>query len=312
MTALAGSGSSWPGASTRVAGVIGDPVRHSLSPRLHNAAFRALELDWVYLAFAVPAGGARAAIEGVRALGIDGLNVTMPHKADVAAAVDTLSPAATALGAVNTVVRSGSVLEGHNTDGDGFVASLRADDGFDPSGRRCLVLGSGGAARAVVRALAAAGASEVVVVARREEPAGVAAALAGAAGRVGSPDEVDGAELVVNATPVGMGQRVAGGPEEGERVVPIGEAHVDPALLPLDPGLLGPGQLVVDLVYEPLVTPLVAAARERGARAANGVGMLIHQAALSFRLWTREDAPLEAMSAAVLAHLAGAGHPERT
>ena len=270
---------------TRLAGIIGDPVRHSLSPALHNAAFAAVDLDWVYLAFEVPAGGAAGAIEAVRSLGIDGLNVTMPHKADVAAAVDRLSPAARALGAVNTVVREGSVLVGENTDGDGFLQALRIDEGIDPAGMRCLVLGAGGAARSVARALHAAGAAEVIVAARRPEAAAAAAALA--RGRVGTVEEADSVDLVVNATPVGMGE----------------VTELDSPPLPVPAHRLGPGQVVVDLVYHPLVTPLLTEARQQGAVAVNGLGMLLHQAAIAFRLWTGEDAPLEAMSAAVLAEL---------
>jgi shikimate dehydrogenase len=280
------------GAATRLAAVIGDPVRHSLSPTIHNAGFRAVDLDWCYLAFEVPAGGGAAAIEAMRALGIDGLSVTMPQKAEVAAAVDRLSPAAEALGAVNTVVRQGSVLVGENTDGDGFVNALRVDEGVDVAGRRCLVVGAGGAARAVVRALAEAGAREVVVAARRPEAATQAVRLAPSVGRVGTTDEADGMDLVVNATPVGMGEVV----------------DLEPSL-PVDPARLGAGQVVADLIYHPLVTPLVAAARERGAVAVNGIGMLLHQAAIAFRLWTGEDAPLEAMSAAVLAELARRSTP---
>ncbi len=271
-----------------MAAVIGDPVRHSLSPVLHNAAFRALDLDWAYVAFEVPRGAAFAAVAGMRALGIDGLSVTMPHKDAVVAAVDRLSPTALALGAVNTVVRLADVLEGHNTDGAGFVAAVRHDEGFDLTGRRCVVLGAGGAARAVVRALADEGASEVVVVNRTPSRAQAAAALAGPVGRVGGAEAVADAELVVNATPVGMGAG-AEGP------------------LTVDPAWLGPGQLVVDLVYDPPLTPLVETARARGAAAVNGLGMLIHQAAHAFRLWTAEDPPLAVMSAAALAELAKGG-----
>lgn len=273
---------------TRLAAVIGDPVRHSLSPTIHNAGFSAVDLDWVFLAFEVPAGGGRGAVEAMRVLGIDGLSVTMPHKADVAAAVDKVSPAARALGAVNAVVREGAVLVGENTDGDGFVNALRVDEGVDAAGMRCLVVGAGGAARAVVRALELAGAAEVIVAARREDAAERAAALAPKVGRVGTVDEADGAALVVNATPVGMGEVTT----------------LDAPDLPVPEERLGSGQLVVDLVYHPLLTPLLAAARRRGAVAVNGVGMLLHQAAIAFRLWTGEDAPLEAMSAALIAELA--------
>jgi len=278
-------------ARTHVAAVIGDPVRHSLSPAIHNAAFQELGLDWVYVALHVPDGQGRQAIKAMRTLGIDGLNVTMPHKSAVAKAVDRLSPAAKALGAVNTVVRVGGDLVGESTDGDGFVNALRQDEGIDPAGKRFLVLGAGGAARAVVRAVAEAGAADVVVAARRAEPAVQCARLAGKVGRVGSPQDAADAEIIVNATPVGMGE-----------VVPLpGRASA----LPVEEQHLGAGQLVVDLVYDPLVTPLLAAARERGAAAVNGVGMLIHQAALAFHLWTGEEAPLAAMSAGAIAALSG-------
>ena len=283
------------GGRTRLAAVIGDPVRHSLSPTIHNAGFTAVDLDWVYLAFEVPAGSGGAAIEAMRVLGIDGLSVTMPQKAEVAAAVDRLSAAARALGAVNTVVREGAVLVGENTDGDGFVNALRVDEGVDPAGLRCLVVGAGGAARAIVRALAVAGASEVIVAARREDAAARAAALAPQIGRVGKLEEAAGIDLVVNATPVGMGEVTA----------------LDAPALPVPAECLGSGQIVVDLVYHPLVTPLVAAARGRGAVAVNGVGMLLHQAAIAFRLWTGEDAPLEAMSAALIAELARRDHTDK-
>lgn len=273
-----------PGASTRLAGVIGDPVRHSLSPAIHNAAFRATGLDWMYLAFEVPAGEAAAAVAAMRALGLDGLNATMPHKAGVAEAVDRLSPVAAELGAVNTVAREGEALVGHNTDGDGFVASLRAEHGFDPASRRCLVLGAGGTARAVVRALGAAGAAEVTVVARRGEQATAAAALAGRAGRAGEVADAEGADLVVNTTPVS---------EE----LPLG----------LEPSWLGPRQVVVDVVYQPRVTALLLAAGGRGAATANGVGMLVHQAALAFELWTGRPAPVTQMKKAVAAELVGRG-----
>ena len=296
-----------PGAQTRVAAVIGDPVRHSLSPVMHNAAFRALDLDWVYLAFEVRRGAAPDVLAGMRALGIDGLSVTMPHKAAAAAAVDRLSPTALALGAVNTVVRRGEVLEGHNTDGAGFVAAVRADEGFDPAARRCLVLGAGGAARAVVKALADAGAAQVVVVNRSPEHAQAAAALAGTAGRVGTVEEVADAELIVNATPVGMTSASGRGAEvRSVDGTVLDRPRPDPAVV-VDPATLGAGQLVVDLIYDPPLTPLVEAARARGAAGVNGLGMLIHQAAHAFRLWTGEDPPLAVMSAAALAEMARNG-----
>jgi shikimate dehydrogenase len=313
-------------------GIIGDPVGHSLSPVLHNAAFSALDLDWVYLAFEVPADEVAAALGGVRALGIDGLSVTMPHKAAVAALVDRLSPAAERLGAVNTVVRRGGVLEGETTDGDGLLAALRFDEGWDPGGRRCLLLGTGGAARAVALALGRAGVSKLLVAGRRLEMAAAAALLAGPAGEIGTVEQADSVDIIINATPVGMAGSLRAGPpaqpideldaarhrgrsNRGDHAdrgnERAGHDQEDPdggsrSALPfdLDPARLGPGQLIVDLIYAPAVTPLLEVARVRGASAVNGLGMLIHQAALQFRLWTGEEPPLEVMSGAAVAALA--------
>lgn len=281
-------GATWPAGTTRVAAVIGDPVRHSLSPVIHNAAFEAAGLDWVFVAFEVPAGGGAAAVAAMRALGLGGLAVTMPHKSDVARAVDRLTPVASRLGAVNTVAWSGDELVGDSTDGAGFLDALRADEGFDPAGRRCLVVGAGGAARAVILALAEAGAAEVVVANRTRSRAEAAVAVAPGVARLGTPDAAAAADLVVNATPLGMG---------GDQTLPV------------DPARLGPGQVVVDLVYHPLVTPLLVAARARGAVAVGGLGMLIHQAAHQFRRWTGEDPPLGVMSAAAMAALSGGDGP---
>lgn len=267
-----------PAGTTRVAAVIGDPVRHSLSPAIHNAAFAAAGLDWVFVAFPVAAGRAAAAVDAVRALDLGGLSVTMPHKHEVARHVDRLTPDAAALGAVNCVARDGDVLVGHNTDGDGFVDALRADAGVDPAGRRAVVLGAGGAARAVVLALARGGA-EVVVVNRSPEPAERAVALAGGRGRVGAPADVAAADVVINATPVGM-EGAPPGP-------PTGAEH------------LRSGQVVVDLVYHPRRTPLLERAAAEGAIAVGGLGMLVHQAGRAFTLWTGEPAPIDVMTAAV-------------
>ncbi|HWI05518.1 MAG TPA: shikimate dehydrogenase [Acidimicrobiales bacterium] len=269
------------GSHTRIAAVIGSPVRHSLSPAMHNAAFRELGLDWIYVACEVAPEQVGAAFAGVRALGFGGLSVTIPHKAAALEAVDELTDAALAVGAVNTVVPVGDGrLRGENTDGAGFLASL-ADEGFDPGGRICAVVGAGGAARAVVHALAGAGAAEIVVVNRTPARAEAAAALAGAAGRVGSPADLSGADLVVNATPLGL---AGSGSEE----------------LPVDPALLGQGQLVVDLIPNPAVTPLMRAARARGAGVAGGLGMLVHQGALAFQLWTGRPAPVGVMRSAAV------------
>jgi shikimate dehydrogenase len=259
--------------TTRVAAVIGTPITHTLSPAILNAAFEERGLDWVFVAFDVADGDAGRAVDGMRAFGLAGMSVTMPHKEAIAALVDRLSDDAAALGAVNCIVRDGHELVGESTDGPGFVDALRAEIGFDPAGRRCVVIGAGGAARAVVLALGRAGAAEVGVANRTASRAERAAALAGSVGRVVSADEVAGADLVVNATPVGMLS----------------------ADLLLDPSRIGPGQVVADLVYYPATTPLLDVARMRGATVVNGLGLLVHQAGHSFRRWTGIDPPLPAM-----------------
>ena len=246
---------------------------------MHNAAFRELDLDWVYVAFEVAPDSLAAAFDGVRALGIGGLSVTIPHKGAALAAVDEATATAAAVGAVNTVVpRADGSLLGENTDGAGFLASLD-EEGFDPAGRICAVVGAGGAAQAVVYALAGAGAAQVIVVNRTRERGESAAALAGAAGRVGTATDLEQAALVVNATPMGL----AGAKDEG---------------LPFDPRLLGPGQLLVDLIPNPAITPLMRSARDRGAQVAGGLGMLVHQGAAAFELWTGRPAPIAVMRAA--------------
>jgi shikimate dehydrogenase len=288
----------WPSAATVVVGVIGHPVAHSLSPRLHNAAFAALGLDWVSVGFPVPPGQAAEALVGLRALGLAGLSVTMPFKDEVAALVDRRSPVAERLGAVNCVVRRPDGLEGHNTDGRGFVESLARGARFNPAGRSCLVAGAGGAARAVVLALAESGAAEVVVVNRTPARAEAAAALAGPAGRVGTADDARRADLVVDATPVGMGGAPgdAGQPGPGDPG-DLGDLG-DPGWL-VDPASLRPGQVAAHLVYHPRVTGWLAAAARAGATPVGGLGMLVHQAAAQLRLWTDTEPPVEAMWRAV-------------
>ena len=256
------------------------PVRHSLSPAIVNAAFDALELDWSYVAFEVAPADIDAAIEGMRALQLGGLSVTMPHKERVAELVDRCSADAAALGAVNCIVRDGDELIGENTDGPGFLDTLKSDLNFDPAGRRAVVFGAGGAARAVVLALARAGAADVAVVNRTRSNAERAVALAGSVGRIADAlDAVPEADVVVNATPLGM--------TEGGTAI--------------DPSLLGRRHAVVDLIYHPSETPLLAAASERGCAVANGVGMLVHQAAHAVQLWTGLDPPIETMREAATA-----------
>jgi shikimate dehydrogenase len=264
---------------TRLAAVIGSPIRHSLSPAIYNAAFGACGLDWVYVALEVPPRRILQALDGMRAFGMDGLSVTMPHKTDVAHAVDRLTPEARVLDAVNCIVRgSDGALIGHNTDGAGFVDSLRADHDLDPIGWRVVVFGAGGAARSVVLALTHAGVGEVVVVNRDRVRGEAAARLAGPIGRIGEPSDIAGADLVVHATPLGM------------------RSVREP--LPLDSELFHEGQVVADLVYRPRHTRLLYEARSRGALGIEGLGMLVHQAAHQLRLWTGREPPVAVMRAA--------------
>lgn len=275
-----------------VAALIGSPVGHSLSPVIHNAAFGAAGQDWTYVAFDVPAGRADEALAAMTVLGLGGLSVTTPHKEQVADSVDVLDPAASALRSVNTVaVDDAGRLVGHSTDGDGFVASLAAA-GIDVVGRRVVILGAGAAARSVVDALGRADAADVVIVNRTSNRARAAAMLAPMA-RVSESvsDDISGADIVVNATSVGFGAGAGAGAGAGLDA------------LPLDRSWLRPEHVVADLVYHPLDTALLQAARAVGARALDGLGMLVHQAALQQRLWTGELPDVAVMRAAAEAEL---------
>jgi shikimate dehydrogenase len=271
-----------------MAGLIGSPVAHSLSPAIHRAAFAAAGLDWAYAAFDVAPGRADAALAAMRVLGIAGLSVTMPHKQQVAECVDRLDPAAASLRSVNTVSWDGDRLVGSSTDGAGFVAAL-LDDGIDVVDARIAVLGAGGAARSLVDALGRAGAAEIVVVNRTRSRAEEAAALAPVGRVAAGEDAVTGADIVVNATSVGMG---------------VDAASVGAGDLPCAPSLLRPEHVVVDLVYHPLQTAWLAAAAAVGARAIDGLGMLVHQAALQQERWTGHRPDVAAMRTAAEAALA--------
>jgi shikimate dehydrogenase len=266
-------------------GIIGWPVQESLSPVIHNSAFAALGMDWAYVPLPVAPGNLEAALSGLPAMGFAGANVTMPHKTDTARVVHDLSEDAERLRAVNTLVVGPGGLTGHNTDAPGFDRFLRRDAGFDPEGSSALVFGAGGAARACTLALTRDGLRDLTVAARDPTRAEALRAMI-----EGLPSEVrvvsfeEGAtvdaNLVVNATPLGA----------------AGETVPHPPLRP--------GMLVVDLLYRPSVTPLLAAAKAAGASAFGGLGLLLHQAALSFELWTGLEPPLSVMSAAALAEMA--------
>jgi shikimate dehydrogenase len=268
---------------THAAGVVGRPVGHSLSPAIFAAAFREAGLDWSYGTFDVGGDELPDLVARMRS-DLWGLSVTMPYKDAVIPHLDRLSPVAQDLQAVNCIAREGSEVVGHSTDGPGLVDSLR-EEGVDVAGQEVAVIGAGGAGRAIAHALGQAGAV-VRVVNRSADRAAAAAALAGPAASVAAPEAVASAAVVVNTTPVGM----AG--DEG---------------LPVAAGLLPAGAVVVDIVYHPMVTPLLTAAAERGCRTIGGLGMLVHQAAHQLVLWTGQAPPVAAMRAGAEAELARRG-----
>ncbi|MFZ5633933.1 MAG: shikimate dehydrogenase [Bacillota bacterium] len=280
---------------TRICGIFGYPVEHSFSPAMHNAAFDCLGMNWVYVPFAVKPADLSAAVAAVRALNLAGVNVTVPHKQAVVEFMDRLSPAARLSGAVNTVVNSGGLLTGHNTDGEGFVRALEEEAGMQPAKAPALILGAGGAARAVAVALALNGCPEVVIANRTAGRAGELGDLirnqTGCASSVlawpGIPGRGSGeyhewagvlsrVRLVVQTTPLGMH------PREGE--VP-----------PFPFEMLNSGHVLVDLVYNPACTGFMKLGEAAGARVFNGMGMLLHQGAIAFELWTGQKPPVDIM-----------------
>jgi len=278
---------------TTLVGLIGWPVGHSVSPPMHNAAFAALGLDWCYVPLPValePSNRVGEAVCGLRALGLRGANVTVPHKQAVMPYLDRLTPAAQAIGAVNTIrVEADGTLLGDNTDAPGFVADLR-DHGVDPAGQRVLVLGAGGSARAVVYGLAAAGSRAITICNRTLDKANSLAAemqtlfptcLILAADFPGPLAALSAAaDLVVNSTSLGM------------------TPHVDGLPWATDVAFR-PSQTVYDLIYNPPQTRLLQKATADGAPAIGGLGMLIWQGAIAFEIWTGSAAPVDVMRRAV-------------
>lgn len=293
--------------ATAVAGVIGDPVDHSLSPLLHNAAFEATGIDWTYVAFPVAAADGGSVVAAMKAFGVRGLSVTMPHKQAVARTADIVSDDVRSLGAANTLVLdTDRRVRAETTDGAGCADALRAE-GVVLDGARVLVLGAGGAGRAVVQGLFRAGVRDIVVVNRDRARAESAVALAPGVARLGSSDEADECSVIINATSVGMGTPEAD-PAFSADQTPAASA-LPPDRFPIDPRRLGSGQVVNDLIYHPLETPLLAIAHRRGAKVVGGVGMLLHQAGRQFQLWTGVEAPLPAMETALRAELARRATP---
>ncbi len=269
-------------------GIIGDPVSHSRSPAIHNAAFRALGLDMVYVPLPVRAADLGAAIQGLRALGLRGANVTIPHKGAAVSHVDRLDADARAADAVNTIVVEDGLLHGHNTDIAGVRDAVLGAAGGGLQGAAALVFGAGGAARAAAVALARLGMAITIVnrtAARAERLAELLAqAEPGVRCRVLAPDavtpaDVAGHRLIVNATSLGM---------DGASKVP-----------PWMADNVSAEQIVFDLVYTETETDLIVRARERGAVVIDGLEMLVRQAAVAFELWTSHPAPLKVMQDAV-------------
>ena len=276
---------------TRVVGVFGFPVEHSLSPAMHNAAFAALRLSYIYIPFPVSPDALGSAIRSLPALGIVGVNLTIPHKESVLPFLDAITDEAREVGAVNTVHCTGGRLLGDNTDGRGFYEPLR-EMGVSLQGRQVVVLGAGGAARSVVFRLLREGAN-VCLTNRTSERAERLAQDAADAGygalmRVvrGSEERelrnaIAGAELLVHTTRVGMHPATDAMPS-----VPLEAFH--------------PNLLVYDLVYNPVETRLIQEARQRGCRTLTGVKMLVYQGAAAFERWTGVWPPIDVMEAAVL------------
>jgi shikimate dehydrogenase len=293
-------------ASTRLCAVYGHPIRHSASPAMQNAGIAALHLDWRYLAFDVEPSRLREAIEGARAMGFVGLNLTVPHKLLAMSLVDELDDSAKSWGAVNTIVFeaedaegmrrpvgqlrefTGSVTaRGFNTDADALVRSLTEDLAIEPRGARVLLLGAGGAARAAALRLADEGVAGLWLVNRTESKAAelareLAERFPAVGVETGYPE--GGVEIVLNATSLGL--------KDGDGS-PLDESRFD----------LRRADAVYDMIYRPAETPLLRAARAAGCRTANGLGMLLFQGAAALELWSGRPAPIDEMRAALLREL---------
>jgi shikimate dehydrogenase len=264
--------------NTRVFGILGRPVAHSLSPAMHNAAFRELGINAVYVAF--PVTDLTRAVAGLRGLAIAGVSVTIPFKEEIIPMLDEIDPVAARMGAVNTVVNREGKLRGYNTDWRGALTALGTKTVI--KGEHFLILGAGGAARAIAFGIKEAG-GEVTLT---DVDAPRAAALARDLGAAAIPPKAVGecpATILINATPVGM------------------EPHDQE--IPINPNLLSRFTLVMDIVYRPVQTRLLKEAAARGAATLDGLQMLLHQATAQFELWTGRPAPLEVMSRAALAAL---------
>jgi shikimate dehydrogenase len=277
--------------TTKLLGVMGNPVAHSLSPLMHNAALASLSLDYCYLALEIRPELLPQAVVGLKALGCQGFNVTIPYKEQIVASLDEVDDEALIIGAVNTVVNREGKLVGYNTDGRGFLRSLAEEWDLRLRGEQVVVLGAGGAARAIVAGLASAGASKITIANRNVERGLLLKAdleqhypckIAVVDLSEGKLDkELAASLLVVQTTPVGMY------PHAGD--TPI-----------IEPSRLWKDSYVYDIIFNPPETRFLLGAREQGCRTANGLGMLLHQGALSFEYWTGIEAPVKLMRQALL------------
>jgi shikimate dehydrogenase len=272
---------------TRIFGIFGYPVEHTFSPGMHNAAFQALKMNACYVPFPVAPEHLKAAVQALAPLGLQGVNVTVPHKVRIIPFLDELSREARLVGAVNTVELKRGSLIGHNTDGSGFLRSLREEARFDPRGKDFLCLGSGGAARAVCFSLALAGASRIQLwnrdaskadrLAREIRKRTGAEAVVIRESSLGQAAAVS--HCLINATPLGL-------------------KKTDP--LPVAADLIDRSHLVCDLVYNPRITPFLKAAMKKKARTLPGLGMLLFQGVTAFEIWTGKKAPVEVMRRALV------------
>lgn len=281
---------------TKIFGIFGWPVEHSFSPAMHNSAFDNLGMDCAYVPFPVEPDYIEKAVDAIRSLGISGVNVTIPHKSSVIRFLDEISREARLIGAVNTIVNRNGVLTGYNTDAPGFLKSLEKNAGVSPAGKRVLILGAGGAARAVSIQLAIAGAVEIALT---SPVAGEAEGLANSIIESSLDVKVKSiswdreeiskyagdSDILINATPVGMHPRV-------EEMPPVDFETVTKDLL------------VCDLIYNPDETMLLREARVHGLKTLNGMGMLLYQGAIAFELWTGIEPPIEVMREALQKSLA--------
>ncbi|WP_066637661.1 shikimate dehydrogenase [Desulfolucanica intricata] len=276
--------------STKLCGIIGNPVEHSLSPVMHNAAFLTAGLNYAYVPYRVSKECLADAVSAVRALNMVGVNITVPHKQAVINYLDEISTEAKLFGAVNTVVNQKGSLIGYNTDGQGFVRSIKEQAEFSPDGKSILILGAGGAARSVAVQLALSGAGVIYIANRTYERAlEITNLIESNTACIAKPvlwkdavhikDIVPEVELIVQTTPQGM--------------------YPDNKDIPNCPLLFHDKQLVCDLIYNPPKTLFLKSAQKCGAKILNGIGMLIYQGALAFELWTGQKAPVEAMEEAL-------------